>query len=49
MCRLARRGAALLLVGLCRGLTGVRALWLGSLPAAGARVYFANHASHLDG
>ncbi|HMV39965.1 MAG TPA: lysophospholipid acyltransferase family protein [Plasticicumulans sp.] len=49
MRRLARRGAALLLVGLCRGLTGVRALWLGSLPAAGARVYFANHASHLDG
>lgn len=46
---LARRLAALLLVGICRGLTGVRALWLGSPPADGARVYFANHASHLDG
>lgn len=44
-----RRLAAALLVGICRCLTGVRALWLGSVPAAGARVYFANHASHLDG
>lgn len=30
------------------GLTGVRALWRGSLPEARQRVYFANHSSHGD-
>jgi len=41
--------AAALLVGVCRVLTGVRALWRDVAPQAGPRVYFANHASHLDG
>ncbi|WP_347249483.1 lysophospholipid acyltransferase family protein [Zoogloea sp.] len=36
------------LCGFARALTGVRALWLGSAPDAGPRVYFANHRSHGD-
>jgi 1-acyl-sn-glycerol-3-phosphate acyltransferase len=42
--------AATLLVGLTRLITGVRAQWIdGTPPAPGIqRVYFANHASHLD-
>jgi 1-acyl-sn-glycerol-3-phosphate acyltransferase len=43
------RLAAAVLVGVCRLLTGVRALWRDSEPVAGARIYFANHSSHLDG
>jgi 1-acyl-sn-glycerol-3-phosphate acyltransferase len=39
-------GALLMLV--VRALTGVRALWRGSLPEPVQRVYFANHASHGD-
>ncbi len=36
-------------IGLVRLLTGVRATWRGAAPAEGARVYFANHTSNLDG
>ena len=43
------RLAAAVLVGLCRLLTGVRALWHEATPVPGARIYFANHTSHLDG
>ncbi len=43
------RLAAAVLVGVCRLLTGVRALWRDSAPTLGARIYFANHSSHLDG
>ncbi|KAB8308457.1 MULTISPECIES: lysophospholipid acyltransferase family protein [Rahnella] len=37
------------LVRLCRLLTGVRARWLAPLPEKQARIYYANHSSHLDG
>lgn len=42
--------AAALLVGLTRLITGVRAQWIDRTPAdpGTQRVYFANHASHLD-
>jgi 1-acyl-sn-glycerol-3-phosphate acyltransferase len=42
--------AATLLVGLTRLITGVRAQWIDCTPPAPGiqRVYFANHASHLD-
>lgn len=47
-----RRAAALLVAagvrGFARVVTGVRGNWLGCTPAAGPRVYFANHASHGD-
>ena len=36
------------LCGFARLLTGMRAVWCGSQPAAGPRVYFANHRSHGD-
>ena len=36
------------IVRFARVLTGVRALWPGGAPAAGPRVYYANHASHGD-
>ncbi|QCO66889.1 1-acyl-sn-glycerol-3-phosphate acyltransferase [Luteimonas yindakuii] len=34
--------------GAIRTLTGARALWQGSIPSAGHRVYYGNHASHGD-
>ncbi len=37
-----------LLVGLVRALVGAHARWIGSLPSARQRIYFANHSSHLD-
>ena len=40
--------AAVLLAGLTRLVTGVRARWVGDPPGAGQRLYFANHSSHLD-
>lgn len=33
---------------LTKALTGARILWIGCAPAAGPRVYYANHASHGD-
>ena len=36
------------LVALTKALTGARILWMGCAPAAGPRVYYANHASHGD-
>ncbi|WEX77874.1 1-acyl-sn-glycerol-3-phosphate acyltransferase [Sinorhizobium numidicum] len=38
----------LLLIGLTRFLVGGQARWIGSLPEKRQRIYFANHASHLD-
>jgi 1-acyl-sn-glycerol-3-phosphate acyltransferase len=40
--------AARALVGAARALTGVRPLWKGCAPADLPRVYYGNHASHLD-
>jgi 1-acyl-sn-glycerol-3-phosphate acyltransferase len=40
--------AAKLLVGLTRLVTGAQARWIGAAPTQTQRVYFANHASHLD-
>ncbi|MBP6346437.1 MAG: 1-acyl-sn-glycerol-3-phosphate acyltransferase [Neisseriaceae bacterium] len=37
------------LVLLSRLITGVQVRWQGCAPKAGARVYYANHSSHLDG
>lgn len=38
------------LIRLCRLLTGVRARWLAPVPdSTSVRIYYANHASHLDG
>jgi len=45
---LTQRFATTLIVGATRLLTGVQARWR-SEPQAGARIYFANHSSHLDG
>ncbi len=39
---------AALITGGTRLLTGVQARWMGCEPGAGQRVYFANHASHVD-
>jgi len=39
---------AALLAGLTRLITGVRARWICTAPSTAPRVYFANHASHLD-
>jgi len=36
------------LCGFAKLLTGVRALWLGTLPDSRRRIYFANHRSHGD-
>jgi 1-acyl-sn-glycerol-3-phosphate acyltransferase len=36
------------LVVLTKALTGARILWMGCAPAAGPRVYYANHSSHGD-
>ncbi|MFV0423477.1 lysophospholipid acyltransferase family protein [Oleidesulfovibrio sp.] len=40
---------AKLLVWVCRLVTGIRARWLAPLPQNQARIYYANHSSHLDG
>jgi 1-acyl-sn-glycerol-3-phosphate acyltransferase len=40
--------AASVLCSFAKLLTGVRAVWRGSMPAARQRVYFANHRSHGD-
>ena len=40
--------ASSLLVFLCRLLTGVRARWLSPAHTGQARIYYANHSSHLD-
>ncbi len=40
--------AGRLIVLFARLLTGVRAIWSGSLPQAGQTLYFANHNSHAD-
>ena len=37
-----------LLIGATRFLVGGRARWLGATPSPVQRIYFANHASHLD-
>ncbi|WP_434136745.1 1-acyl-sn-glycerol-3-phosphate acyltransferase (plasmid) [Pseudomonas luteola] len=42
------RLAALLITSFTAALTGARALWRGSQPSTGARIYFANHSSHGD-
>jgi 1-acyl-sn-glycerol-3-phosphate acyltransferase len=42
------RALGRLLCAFARALTGARARWLGSAPAATQRVYFANHNSHGD-
>src|SRR6266545_5515666 len=39
---------AVLLTGGVRVLTGVQARWLGCGPSDTQRIYFANHASHMD-
>ena len=39
---------ASLLAGLARLISGVRARWVDCEPSAAQRIYFANHASHLD-
>lgn len=38
----------LVLIGLTRFLVGAHSRWVGSLPDARQRIYFANHGSHLD-
>ena len=38
----------LALIGLARFLVGGHALWVGTKPELRQRIYFANHASHLD-
>lgn len=38
----------LALIGLTRFIVGGRPVWRGIEPAAGPRLYFANHSSHLD-
>lgn len=40
--------SAALITGTARAITGARALWRGCAPAPQRRVYFANHASHID-
>lgn len=40
--------AAALIIGFARGVTGVRARWVGCAPAPARRIYFANHSSHGD-
>lgn len=42
------RGVGWLLIGIARLLTGAYANWLGCKPELRQRLYFANHASHLD-
>jgi 1-acyl-sn-glycerol-3-phosphate acyltransferase len=42
------RPSSALLVGLVKLLVGAYARWIGSLPAANQRIYFANHTSHID-
>lgn len=37
-----------LLIGATRFLVGGKARWIGTTPSARQRIYFANHASHLD-
>lgn len=43
-----QRALAHLILGLARLLTGTRAHWSDCRPSPQARVYFANHSSHLD-
>lgn len=38
----------IVLIGLTRFIVGGQARWVGSLPEPRQRIYFANHASHLD-
>jgi 1-acyl-sn-glycerol-3-phosphate acyltransferase len=45
---LSREWVADLIAAFARGLTGATAQWVNCRPAAGQRVYFANHTSHLD-
>lgn len=40
--------AALVLIGVARAVTGVRAIWRDSAPLDTQRVYFGNHSSHAD-
>jgi 1-acyl-sn-glycerol-3-phosphate acyltransferase len=42
------RPSSALLVGVVKLLVGAYARWIGSLPTAGQRIYFANHTSHID-
>ncbi len=47
----ARVGAKIvgkLIVGLASAITGMRAFWIGNMPAAEPTLYFANHTSHAD-
>ncbi|WP_018413274.1 lysophospholipid acyltransferase family protein [Methyloversatilis thermotolerans] len=37
-----------LLIGLTRALVGAAPRWMGSVPTAAQRIYFANHSSHID-
>lgn len=39
---------AILIASLARGISGVQVRWAGCRPEARQRIYFANHASHLD-
>ncbi|MGE5385857.1 MAG: lysophospholipid acyltransferase family protein [Betaproteobacteria bacterium] len=39
---------ASVICGFAKAVTGSRALWSGGAPAAGRRIYFANHTSHGD-
>jgi 1-acyl-sn-glycerol-3-phosphate acyltransferase len=36
------------LIAMMRGLLGAQPRWVGTLPRAGTRIYYANHGSHLD-
>ena len=42
------RLAAVLITGFARVITGAHANWVGCLPEARPRIYYANHASHFD-
>ncbi|WP_350304100.1 lysophospholipid acyltransferase family protein [Photorhabdus viridis] len=46
---LVSKGMGSFLSGLCRLLTGVSIRWIGCKPSVVARIYYANHTSHLDG
>ena len=42
------RLAGSVILAAARAVTGVRAFWTGLAPTPGQRIYYANHASHLD-
>ena len=42
------RALARLLCAFARALTGARSRWVGAVPAATQRIYYANHGSHGD-